>query len=95
MQPIFLVVYDGGDARPYAAAFSTRGLAEPFAAEHDGEVIDTAIDAHACLIQGATSERIGCALPFFLHRVPRPVEVDENRDHHEGAGGAIHTLSHN
>ncbi|TVR06647.1 MAG: hypothetical protein EA385_15120 [Salinarimonadaceae bacterium] len=42
---IHLAAYEG-DAGPYAAAFSTRALAESFAATVAGTVIETAIDVH-------------------------------------------------
>lgn len=53
---LFLVVYDGGDARPYAAAFSTYALADAFAKTFDGEVIATAVDRFVDLIDAEAQQ---------------------------------------
>jgi hypothetical protein len=47
---IFLVAYDGGDPKPYAAAFSDWDDARAFAEQVNGHLVDTAVDQHVDLI---------------------------------------------
>lgn len=47
---VFLVVYDDGGLYPYAIAFSERQDADAWSLAHDGNVIETHVDAHVDVV---------------------------------------------